>query len=86
MKPLERRRRCVEKGFLQGKKDLRLGLTSGSEQDLKYFLCLFWLPSNKLVNSDVWAVHTDGGHLVKVLVISYGYNIVLDYVVYDYWF
>jgi hypothetical protein len=42
--------------------------------------------SNKLVNGDVWAVHTDGGHLVKVLVVSYGYNIVLNYVFYDYWF
>ncbi len=42
--------------------------------------------TNKLVNGDVWAVHTDGGHYVKVLVVTYGYNIVLDYVLYDYSF
>jgi hypothetical protein len=42
--------------------------------------------SNELVNGDVWAVHTDGGHLVKVLVVSYGYNIVLNYIVYEYTF
>lgn len=42
--------------------------------------------SNKLVNGNVWAVHTDGGHYVKVLVVTYGYNIVLNYVLYDYTF
>ncbi|MGO8947269.1 MAG: hypothetical protein ACLQUY_06330 [Ktedonobacterales bacterium] len=42
--------------------------------------------TNKLVNGDVWAVHTDGGHYVKVLVVTYGYNIVIDYVLYDYSF
>jgi hypothetical protein len=42
--------------------------------------------TNKLVNGDVWAVHTDGGHYVKVVVVSYGYNIVINYVVYDYSF
>jgi len=42
--------------------------------------------SNELVNGDVWAVHTDGGHYVKVLVVTYDYNIVIDYVVYDYTF
>lgn len=42
--------------------------------------------TNKLVNGDVWAVHTDGGHFAKVLVVTYGYNIVLDYVLYDYSF
>jgi hypothetical protein len=42
--------------------------------------------SNKLVNGDVWAVHTDGGHYVKVVVVSYGYNIVINYVLYDYSF
>ena len=42
--------------------------------------------TNKLVNGDVWAVHTDGGHFVKVKVVTYGFNIVLDYVVYDFTF
>jgi hypothetical protein len=42
--------------------------------------------TNKLVAGDVWAVHTDGGHYVKVKVVTYGYNIVLDYVLYDYSF
>jgi len=42
--------------------------------------------TNKLVNGDVWAVRTDGGHYVKVQVVTYGYNIVLDYVLYDYSF
>ena len=42
--------------------------------------------SNKLVNGDIWAVHTDGGHYVKVKVVTYGYTIVIDYVLYDYTF
>lgn len=42
--------------------------------------------TNKLVNGDVWAVYTDGGHYVKVMVVTYGYNIVINYVVYDYSF
>jgi hypothetical protein len=42
--------------------------------------------TNELVSGDVWAVHTDGGHYVKVKVVTYGYNIVLDYVLYDYSF
>jgi hypothetical protein len=42
--------------------------------------------TNELVTGDVWAVHTDGGHYVKVKVVTYGYNIVLDYVLYDYSF
>jgi hypothetical protein len=39
--------------------------------------------TNQLVNGDVFAVKTDIGHYVKVLVTSYGYNIALSYVLYD---
>ena len=42
--------------------------------------------SNVLVNGDVWAVHTDLGSYVKVVVTSYGYNITLTYVWYEYSF
>lgn len=42
--------------------------------------------TNKLVAGDVWAVHTDGGHYVKVKVVTYAFNIVIDYVLYDYSF
>jgi hypothetical protein len=42
--------------------------------------------TNKLVNGDVWAVLTDGGHYVKVKVVTYGLNIIIDYVLYDYTF
>lgn len=42
--------------------------------------------SNQLVNGDVWAVHTDLGSYVKVLVTSYGYNLTVTYVWYEYGF
>jgi len=42
--------------------------------------------TNKLVNGDVWAVHTDSGHYVKVLVVTYSNNIVVNYVLYDFTF
>jgi hypothetical protein len=38
--------------------------------------------SNKLVNGDVFAVKDNAGHYVKVHVLSYGYNIRVEWVVY----
>jgi len=38
--------------------------------------------SNKLVNGDVFAVLTNGGNHAKVQVVSYGYNIVVQWVTY----
>jgi hypothetical protein len=48
-------------------------------------------PSNKLYPGVVWAVHTDSGHYVKVLVDGYGLDgnvndITVNYVLYDYSF
>ena len=42
--------------------------------------------SNQLVNGDVWAVHTDLGAYVKVLVTSYGHDMTVTYVWYEYTF
>jgi hypothetical protein len=42
--------------------------------------------SNQLVNGDVWAVHTDLGSYVKVVVTTYGYNLTVTYVWYEYAF
>ena len=38
--------------------------------------------TNQLVNGDVFAVHTNNGHYAKVLVLSYGYNIQIQWVTY----
>ncbi len=48
-------------------------------------------PSNKLYPGVVWAVHTDSGHYVKVLVDGYGIDgiandITVNYVLYDFTF
>ena len=48
-------------------------------------------PSNKLYPGVVWAVHTDSGHYVKVLVVGYGIDgnindITVNYVLYDFTF
>ncbi len=38
--------------------------------------------TNQLVNGDVFAVHTSSGNYAKVLVLSYGYNIQIQWVTY----
>ncbi len=38
--------------------------------------------SNQLVNGDVFAVYTTNGHYAKVIVLSYGYNIQIQWVTY----
>lgn len=38
--------------------------------------------SNQLVNGDVFAVHTNGGNYAKVQVVTYGYNIQIQWVTY----
>ncbi len=39
-------------------------------------------PSNKLVMGDVFAVHTTSGNYAKVKVVSYGYNMTIQWVTY----
>ena len=42
--------------------------------------------TNHLPNGDVFAVHTNGGHYTKVLVVTYGYDLQLQWVTYAYTF
>lgn len=39
--------------------------------------------TNKLVNGDVFAVHTSAGNFAKVLVVTYGYDLTIEWVTYQ---
>ncbi len=38
--------------------------------------------TNQLVNGDVFAVHTSDGHYAKVKIVTYGYNLQIQWVTY----
>jgi hypothetical protein len=40
-------------------------------------------PTNKLVNGDVFAVRTQAGNFAKVLVVTYGYDLTIEWVTYQ---